>query len=355
MLVDIAKKYGVYLKFTVEQFRHFKYDDNNEYLFKLFNKKLYSNGKRCESVFEWFTEDKWRSAWLKKIKELSARYAYDTCVFALELWNETNFTSPELFMPWNEYMIPKIKKLFPNTMIVNSLGSLCSARGLQIYKSFLWNKFDFKQMHRYLDQGAEHPDSRRTPIEVIQKGMEYIKDDNMPFIVAETGAVNNNHSGPFKYYSCDDRGIIFVDCVYTPIFLGSASCGNIWHWDNRYVEAKNLYKYFSPLFALIQDVDFPAENFVPKDLSDNYIHLFLLEGKTITLGFIRNKADTWYNTLRDGNAVTPILSKQFNAENAKDIKVYKIWDEDTTSFSALDNTINVNNILYGTLFKIYNK
>lgn len=147
--------------------------------------------------------------------------------------------------------------------------------------------------------------------------MELVKNDRQPFIVAETGAVNNNHSGPFRYYSIDDRGIIFVDSVYTPIFLGSASCGHIWHWNNRYVESKNLYKYYKPLYNLIKDINFDKENFETVDLSDDDVYLFLLEGDTVTLGFVRNKSDNWQDTLIDNNPPVNIDFKELTLGHTK--------------------------------------
>lgn len=353
MLIDIAKKYGIYLKLTVEHFRFFVYEDKDDYIFNLFNKRLSLNGEKCTSTEDWMREEKWRNAWLDKIKELSARYAYDTSIFAIELWNEMNCMS-NTRNEWNREMLPRVKELFPNTMVVNSLGSLSTDRTLnEVYNTFPWDKCDFKQMHRYLDQGGEHIDTTRCPIEVIQAGMKLIKDESMPFVVAETGAVNNSHSGPFKYYSCDDRGIIFVDCVYTPVFLGSASCGHIWHWDNRYVESKNLYKYYRPLSNLIENTDFAAEKFKSTDLSDDNVYLFLLEGENTILGFIRNKNDSWQNTLRDGNEPSVVPKKQIVTDCVKRLETYPIWDDDTSDFSVEGNKVTISNIRYGTIFKIY--
>lgn len=360
MLVNIAKKYGVYLKFTIEQFRFFVYENKDDYIFNLFNKKLSLNGERCMSTEEWLREEKWQNAWLNKLGELAARYAYDTSVFAVELWNEMStvgYKGNEL-NEWNEYMLPKVKELFPNTMVVNSLGSLDTDEELKKYKDFPWHKCDFKQLHRYLDQGYldhenKYQDTGRRPIEVIQKGMELIKDETLPFVVAETGAVNNNHSGPFKFYSCDDRGIIFVDCVYTPVFLGSASCGNIWHWDERYVESKNLYKYYKPLADMIEDIDFSKENFKSVDLSDDDVYLFVLDGDNVSICFIRNKADNWENTLKDDIEPKIIDSKEIEIKGVKRLKNFPIWADDTTSVKKDGEKICINNIRYGTIFKMY--
>ena len=358
MIVEMAKKYRIKLKITLEQFRWFYYDKSeNSYIFEMFNKNFYLNGEKCSSAKEWLTEDKWKKEWLKKVEEYAKRYAGDTVIFAIELWNEMNAMGEEWgtlysdIIKWNEEMLLKVKKLFPDHLVVNSIGSLDSEETLAMYNEFPWEKCDFKQMHRYLDQGGKYIDTTRHPVEVIQEGMKMIKDDTIPFIVAETGAVNNNHSGEFKYYSCDDRGIIFVDCVYTPVFLGSASCGHIWHWDQRYVESKNLYKYFKPLADMVSEIDFQNEEFESIDFSDDEAYIFILKGKTVSLGFIRNKSDCWQKVLRDFKSTTVIKEKEISF-NATSIKEFKIWEDDSTKISVGDEKVKFENLLYGTIFKI---
>lgn len=156
---------------------------------------------------------------------------------------------------WNRDILPKVKKLFPKNLVCNSLGSFDSDFVKNMYDSFCWYKSDFMQIHRYLDQGASYGDCRENMLDVIKGAFKKIPSDK-PVFLAETGAVNNCHSGPFKFYVNDDREILFADAVYTPVFLKSAGTGNIWHWDERYVESKNLYPMFKPIKELVDIVDF---------------------------------------------------------------------------------------------------
>ena len=352
MLLELAKKYGIKLKFTMEQFRFFVYDKKDDSnVFRYFNKNLYLNGEACPDSAEWLTGDKWKNAWLNKMQEFAKRYSGDTEIFAIELWNEMDNVGKGQMLQWNKEMLPKVKKLFPDNMVINSLGSLDCEYALNSYNDFCWELCDFKQMHRYLDQGAKYVDSTVNPIEVIQKGISLIKDDSRPLFVAETGAVNNCHSGEFKYYSCDDRGIIFVDCVYTPVFLGSAGCGNMWHWDERYIESKNLYKYFKPLAAMVGNIDFQNEDFESIDYSDDDAYILILKGKKASFGFIRNASDCWQNVLRDFRNVTVIKEKEIPFD-CTSITEFKIWEDDSTDISVADGRIKIKNLLYGTMFKI---
>ncbi len=350
----MQKKYGIKLKLTIEQFRYFTYDkEDNSNIFRYFNKRLYCKGEKCSDIIEWLTEDKWKDAWFNKMQEFSKRYSGDTEIFAIELWNEMSYLGKDEVIEWNKDMIPKVKKLFPENMVTNSLGSLDTKAALNMYNEFCWDLCDFKQMHRYLDQGADYIDSTTNPIDVIQGGIKLIKDNLKPFFVAETGAVNNCHSGEFKYYSCDDRGMIFVDCVYTPVFLGCSGCGNIWHWDERYVESKNLYKYFKPLKHLLDGVDFQNEDFNMLDFSDENVYLFVLHGKNTSLGFIRNKKDSWQTVLRDLETPQPVKRKIIDLK-CRNLTVYPIWEEDTTNVKIKGEKIEISNINYGTIFKIDN-
>ena len=354
-LIALARKYSIKLKLTLEQFRYFGYEEitDHENTSRLFKKRLYDGKIRCESSMDWLTDERWKKAWLHKVGELAKRYAGDTTVFAIELWNEMNCVwQMETITEWNRDVLPKVKQLFPKNLVCNSLGSLDSDGSKQCYTSFCWDQSDFVQIHRYLDQGAPYEDCRNSAIEVVKSAFEIIKSDK-PVFLAETGAVNNCHSGPFKFYVNDDRGILFADTVYTPVFLKSAGTGNIWHWDERYVEFKNLYPMFKPIKELVTGVDFEKEGFAAMDLSDERVFLLLLKGKTVTLGYIRNKDDNWKKVLRDLQTVNPVESVEFKLNGAADISCCPIWQEDRTTAEVKDGTVSFHHIDYGTLFKIH--
>lgn len=360
-LFELAKKYSVKLKITLEQFRNFDYEriaNSNSYdddVFRKFNKRLYDNKKRCESANEWLTDDRWTVAWLAKVYEFAKRYSGDTAVFAIELWNEMNcvgdFEKRNDIIEWNKRVLPKVKEMFPKNLVINSLGSLDCEVWKEFYDKFCWDKSDFVQIHRYLDQGAAFDDCNDNPIEMIRGAFEKIHTEK-PIFIAETGAVNNCHSGPFKYYTCDDRGIILADTVYTPVFLKSCGAGNIWHWDDRYVESKNLYGMYRPLADLVSDVDFANENFESVDMSDDKVTVILLKGKTVALGYIRNKSDNWKNTLRDMNEPETVGSFEVKIKGADDVRVLKIWENDTVSCKIVNESAVFENIRFGAMFKI---
>lgn len=346
-LIDLAEQYNIKLKLTIEHFRHFEYDNTKT---NIFSKQLWDNGKKCESIGEWLTDERWAKAWLKKADELARRYSGDTNIFAIELWNEMNCLSGDI-ISWNRKYIPKIKSLFPKNMVVNSFGSMDCDWMVDYYKRFCWDESDIVQIHRYIDQGAEKKICT-TPIDMIKDAINILPDYNKPVIIAETGAVNDCHSGPFRFYSSDDRGIIFADTVYTPIFCKSGGCGNIWHWDAAYVESKNLYKMFNPICTLMRDIDFANEGFESRDHSDENAYIYTLHGKNAILCYIRNREDSWQNVLRDCNVPNTISSISIKADNIKNAEIITIWNEESATVEITDSGVIINELKYGMMLKL---
>ena len=357
ILLDTARKYGIRLKLVLEQFRHFNYErkaDSNTYdddIFRKFNKRLYSNGKRCESCAEWLSNEIWKEAWIKKVGALAARFSGDPIVFGIELWNETDCLPRGLREDWNREMLPAVKALFPKHLVTNSLGSLDSERAKLNYENFCWEASDIKELHRYLDCGAEFDICQHGIIDLIRDGLNLITDSSKPTVLSESGAVNDCHSGPFPYYQIDDDGIIFCDSVYSPLFLGAADCGNIWHWDMRYVEAKNHFSLFKPLADLCCEIDFDKEDFVSEVLENENTILLLLKGKTTSIGYLRNKGFSWETILRDKKQGVKEINANFALQIDGTMEVVKIRDTYDSDLSYNGKELTVKSLIFGTLLK----
>lgn len=356
-IVDMARRYGLRLKLVIEQFRYFNYDkkaDSDSYeddVFRKFNKNLYKNGRRCESSEEWLADPVWQDAWLEKIAALAARLSGDPTVFAIELWNEMNCMPKKHLNAWNLRMLPAVKALFPHHLVTNSWGSLDSDRELETYGNFCWEASDLKEIHRYLDRGAKLPICRDDMIALIKDGLAQISDPSKPTVFSESGAVNDCHSGPFPHYLQDHDGILFCDAVYPPVFLGAADCGNIWHWDARYVESKNLYHLYRPLRLLCRNLAFDREQFTHEAVETEDMILLLLRGKTTTIGYLRNKNETWQTRLRDGKENTPITDKMLCLPVNGVMKSVSIRKNGRDRLSFSDGKLTVHHLEFGALLK----
>ncbi len=348
-IVELAKKYGIKLKFTIEQFRHIG-DKTN-----LFTKKIrLTDGKTCLSAEEWLTAEVWQNHWKQKVKEYLKRYSNEPTVAVWELWNEMLCfdSTPEKITEWTANTVRFIKENAPNQLVTTSFGSLNSCSGEKWYNAHFLDELDFLQIHRYLDQGEKEKLRRTEPFLNTTQAIKDISTNTRPAILAETGAVNNNHSGPFRYYLSDDRGIIFADTVYPAFFACSAGCGQIWHWDDRYVSAKGLFKMYKPFAELVNNVNPELEEFCHEDYSNEKVYCCILKGKNITLGLIRNRSDSWQNVLRDNNDAQTIdsITINFNNYSQFECKIIKIWEDDTTEIEATENSLQFSNLKYGTFF-----
>ena len=348
-IVSLARQYHIKLKLTLEHFRDFQ--DNSQP--PIFRKFLLNSGVACKNMKEWLSSEAYRKAWLYKVEEVAKRYSGDPAVCMIELWNEMNAVNADkaTVIAWNEEMLPRVKTLFPRQLVTNSIGSMDAKEVQEYYRAFCWDRSDAVQVHRYLDQGARHKLCGGEIIPSVREALAFMQTDDKPILLAETGAVNNCHSGEFRFYSCDDRGIIFVDSVYTPLFSGSAGCGNIWHWDRRYVESKNLYRYFEPLKRLTEGVDFANEQFTAVDFSTDEVYALFLKGKTQTLGFVRNRRDSWLSALRDGKNASAVEQISLPIE-ANAVTLYPIWTGDTTHFRIEKSRLMLTDLLYGVLLRI---
>ncbi|MDD3867367.1 MAG: hypothetical protein PHX55_07110, partial [Eubacteriales bacterium] len=82
---------------------------------------------------------------------------------------------------------------------------------------------DFLQVHRYLDQGAPLAICHADPVAFSLDAVRRCSTGTKPLILTETGAVNDRHVGPFRFYPADHGGLIFDDVTYPPFFCGAAA------------------------------------------------------------------------------------------------------------------------------------
>ncbi len=351
-IITLAKKYGIKLKFTLEQFRRVA-----DKRFWHFTKKIRTaEGRVCQSGHEWLTDDVWQNAWKKRVMAYLDRYANEPTVAVWELWNEMLCfdSSTEDIVNWTKATTKFIKKYAPNQLVTTSFGSFNPRSGYEWSKAHLLEELDYLQIHRYLDQGESLEIRRKDPYTNVIDAIECISTPDKPAVLAETGAVNDNHSGPFRYYLWDNRGILFADMVYTPFFAGSAGCGQIWHWDERYITSKNLYGMFKPFADLVEGINPQKEDFSSVDLSNDEAFCTVLKGNQTIVGYIRNKQDSWYNTLRDMNEPEIIGEISLPLEDVDGMKceVIKIWNDDTSTLENKDGNLSFKNLKYGCFFKL---
>jgi hypothetical protein len=303
-LLEMARRNGIYVKMTLEHFREMSDNPRQRWANKPLH--LVSNGGTATNVADFFSGSASRKRFKQKIAWFARRYPNNSEIFGWELWNEVNAvaTGPEHFMPWTELMLAELRREFPLHLVMQSLGSFDTARVRELYRRHsLLPGNDLAQVHRYLDLGAS--------LEVCQGPMDVLSADsvsellsygvNKPVILAEGGAVEPRHTGPFKLYAKDKAGIILHDVLFAPFFAGAAGSGQIWHWD-RYVDGNNLWHHFARFAEAVKDLDPPGENFQPLELQHPRLRIYALKGKRIVLLWCRDPRNTWQTELEQDRA-----------------------------------------------------
>ena len=310
-VLALARKYNIRVKMTLEHFRHLG-DGKQTWA----GKPIYqvSRGGPAKDIVDFFANPASREQFQRKLDWYAKRYGDDPTIFAWELWNEFNAVqgmwNPEqwreggLALDWTRVMLDALHQRFPKNLCVQSLGSFDDARSTEMYRTFcLIPKNDIAQVHRYLDLGAKlevcHGPVDLLAADAVQTLLSF--NCGKPVVLAESGAVEPSHSGPFKLYEQDKKGIILHDILFAPFFTGAAGAGQCWHWDS-YVAKNDLWQQFRGFAQAVKGIDPPAERFRPIRIEHPRLRIYVLAGQHTLIAWCRDSQNTWKTELAEGKA-----------------------------------------------------
>jgi hypothetical protein len=302
-LLELARRYGIRIKMTIEHFREI---DPSNVRQTWASKPIHhvSRGGTAKNMPDWLANENSREQFRQKLTWLRNRFGDQPTIFAWELWNEINAVRGGDYLGWSEAMLPELKRRFPKNMTLQSLGSFDSDWAFKPYRRLcrLPNN-DIAQVHRYLDLGARL-EVCHGPVDVLYadavRELQAMKPDR-PVILAEGGAVEPRHTGPFKLYAKDKAGIILHDVIFASFFAGAAGTGQCWHW-GEYVDKNNLWHQFQAFADAVRGIDPPAEGFQPLMIARPRLRVYVLKGKRTSLLWCRDKENTWQSELAEGHA-----------------------------------------------------
>lgn len=329
-LLALAKKYGIRLKLCTEHFRHLG-EGTQTWAAK--PQHLIANGGPAKDTADFFLGEAGRAQYKRKLAWYAARYDCDPIIFGWELWNEMDAVMANVWEPWTAEMLPELHRLFPQNLAMQSLGSYDHENKRERYRRLCQMPGnDVLQVHRYLDLGAAW-EVCHGPVAIL--AAEAVKElrafgIQKPILLAESGAVEPRHTGPFKLYQKDKEGIILHDVLFAPFFVGAAGPGHIWHWD-VYVDRNDLWWHFGRFAEVVRDLDPPAEHFQPVELEHPRLLVYALKGLRTTLIWCRDKENTWRSELAEDvppasiEGATLELPPTFFSERAKAVRFYDPW------------------------------
>lgn len=298
-MLALARRHGLHVKLTLEHFREMNDQPRQAWANKPLH--LVARGGTAESMADFFSVERSRERFREKLAWLARRYGHNPTIFGWELWNEVNAVTakPEHYMPWTEVMLAELHRLFPRNLAMQSLGSFDTAGVRALYRQHsVLPGNDVAQVHRYLDLGAR--------LEVCHGAMDVLAADAVrellaftpgrPVVLAEGGAVEPRHTGPFKLYAADQHGMLLHDVLFAPFFAGAAGPGQIWHWD-VYVDRHRLWPHFGRFARMVQGIDPAAEHFEPIEVAHPQLRVRGLRGRTTLLLWARDPENTWRTEL----------------------------------------------------------
>ena len=307
-LVKRSEELGIRLKFTFENFRGTgptTSDKNPEKGIVSFKRPVYNPS--AKNMREWFASEECFRIYLDRARHIADVVGNSPAVIAVELWNEVTSTGAGLALiaPWTDRMMPEIQRLFPKQMVLQNLGSF-SDPGAEVDYDWLARVKGnaYLQAHRYLDLGAAF-DVCRGPMDVLcaDSIRELIeRRPDLPAFLAETGAVEPRHTGPFHLYPVDTTGLLIHDEIFAAFFAGSAGSGQPWHWDHQYIAGNNLWHHFKWFKKAIDGLDPAVEHFRPFHTETHRLRLWGLRGEKTTIVWLRDKQADWRNILEKGQA-----------------------------------------------------
>jgi len=353
-VVEAARRHGIRLKLCLENFRAF----DPALASQTTVLRHPEDGRVPADMNEWFQSPAWQELWWRRVNAYLARYGDDPTVIAWELWNEINCcvtTGWDVQCDWTRKTLPEIKRRSPRNLVVNSIGSFDTESAQAWYDDFKMDEMDFQQVHRYLDQGSPLQICRHDPARFSVDAVQRTRRPDRPVLLAETGGVNDAHTGPFRFYRMDDRGIIFHDTTFPAFFAGAAGTGHIWHWES-YVDQKDLWGAYRPFADLIAGIQLDAEDFRPFDLTTQRAWFLGLRGKQHVLAWARNRADSWYAVLRDGRRPAALRNQQFDLSSlgvrGGTVEVFRQWRDGRGQARLVNGSLHLPSFRYGIMLKI---
>lgn len=346
-LLELARRYGIRVKITIEHFREI---DPGNVRQSWAAKPLHhvSRGGTARDMADWLANEPSRAAFRRKLDWLQKRFGDQPLVFGWELWNEINAVRGGDYLAWSEAMLPELKRRFPKNLSLQSLGSYDSDWASAPYQRLCHLPHnDLAQVHRYLDLGARLPVCHG-PVDVLAADAVrqlLATDCGRPVILAESGAVEPRHTGPFKLYARDRAGIILHDVLFAPFFAGAAGAGQCWHW-GEYVDQNKLWHQFRAFADTVQGIDPAAEGFQPLMIQHPRLRIYALRGERTSLLWCRDRENTWQTELEQGLApqelrdvVVPLHEVLPRAGSTA--RVYDPWKKIWTEAAIVDGELRL--------------
>jgi hypothetical protein len=350
-VLSLAKKYGIRIKFTLQHIRSIEPDTKGAGSWSNRAFMAVENGGPFKNIRDYINTPEGKKVYLDRVKALSNRYKNNRQIFSWELWNEMDAVDDKDWYPFTVEILDSVKALFPNHLVVQTLGSMHSLDADKRYDKLLTIKNDeYITVHRYLDPGTAwgQYDHVHGPIDLlISNAIKFVYRPGIikPIVANEHGAVEANHAGPSKLYAKDTLGVFIHDMIFTPFFCGASGSGSMWHWDS-YVEKQNLWYHYRRFNNVIKGIDPIKEEFAPFTFIQDFVRCYGIKGKKTTMIWCRDAKSNWKTELQQG--IHPEIRKDISFElavtdrtNYTSAKAYDPWNDKWTPVQIINGRVTL--------------
>lgn len=308
--VALGRQYGIRLKFCLEHFRTLNPSPARFPGSIPFNRPAYAqrNGGPLPDVTAFFTTPTGKTLFLNRARFLAQRYANDPVVFGWELWNEVDAVqvAPDILLRWTDEMLAEVKKIAPNHLVMQSLGSFDQEKKQAMYRDYAaLPGNELVQIHRYLDPGSAWAVCQQPLDTLAYQAVALLRaaQPRKPVVLSEVGAVEAKHAAPSGLYARDSLGTMLHDYLFAPFFAGAAGPGMSWHW-HEYVDRHQLWWHFGRFAEAIRGVDPRQEQFEPFRVAHPSLRIYGLKGRKTVLLWCRDARNTYQTELVNGTPPT---------------------------------------------------
>ena len=342
-----AKSRGIRVKMTFEHFRYILPEREKEHLLSsdVFARKIYhpTQGGPVETMQAYLDSEPGRRLFLNKLDLWAKYFADEPAVFGWELWNEMNCIHANGWVEWTRLMLGELKKRFPRHLVMQSLGSLDNdGQALDYAALSKVETQDIAQVHRYLDEGAPYPVCSGPVDASVAESLARMRGwyPAKPLLLAEAGAVEPRHAGPWRYYRADADGIILHDVLFGGFFAGGCGGGQNWHWDS-YVDKNGLWPQFAGFARATARFD-PAAHHAQVFAADDdsgRVRAHGLHGPSITAAWIRDARNDWRSEFEHGKKPEQVDGIQISLPTPAgpvEARCYNPWT-DVWSAATIEN------------------
>lgn len=117
------------------------------------------------------------------------------------------------------------------------------------------------------------------------------------------------------------------DMVFAPFFAGAAGCGQMWHWDGRYVDGKNLWHHYGRFARAVEGLDPIAERFRQFRGESKAMRFYGLRGQLTTVVWVRDKYVDALAEVRDGKVAEIRKNWKIPLRSNGPVDCYLPWED----------------------------